>query len=1099
MSPALRALLFLLFLGATLCCPARAGENGVLVETVFPGSPAERAGIQVGDRLAAYGDRPLASPAALSAAEENPRGSEPVRIRLVRAAEALTFTVPAGQLGVIVLPALPPEALALYRAGRETGDSRERVARWTAAAEAAGSPVAAAYLHRRAGGELEGQRRPQEARASNRRALELHPEPDEGAFRAELMAVIGRCSRALHEISAAEQSYEQAVAQATAAGCELWAADFLSNLGSLAYYTRQDLDRARELWLHGLAIRERLDPPGGTAAMATLLELLGTVDTDREILDRATEYLERSLKIRERLPPPGGPPAAARTHHALGVVAYLRGDLDAAESRYTRSLNIFRQVAPESLAVAAGLNNLGILADERGDLRRAQEYYARSLAIVERLAPGTLTMANDLHNLGVLARGRGELELARHYHRRALAIRERLAPPDGSLDMARSLIGLGVVERALGDLDAARSHQEVAIEIAGRLAPDSGTVAAALLNLGNVVAERALAAPPAERERGFRAAEAHQREALRIREQIQPDSLFVARILNDLADTLRLLGNRPEARRAYQRSIAIKARLAPRSLDNAISIANLGMLAFEESRFAEARRRLVNAVTIVEAHRGTETSSEARALATEGYLYAYAGMLLLQMRIRDPATAFATLERSRARALAEMIAEREAQLESDASPPLRARQRELDRRRAAAYHNLARLDPRQAGARIDALRGEIEHLAREQRELTATIQRASPRFASLRYPRPLDLRGARAALDPGTLLLSYFVDEEQTALFALTRSGGLRVFRLPVRARDLREDIARFRAGVLQRAATRARGRALYRLLVRPAGRLGAGARRVLICPDGPLNLLPFGALDASRRRGDPACYLAELKPLHRIVSMTVYAETIRRRRPGAGGDGAAPPRVLAFGDPTAGAPDPAVPASLARRQLVALPGTRAELAAIARLYGTGATLRVGAAATAAAARREAGRAKLLHFACHGLLDDRDPFGSALVLAPSEDDGLLRAWQIARLRLRADLVVLSACDTGLGVLQRGEGVVGLTRALQYAGARSVVVSLWSVADESTARLMETFYRELKRGASKDVALQRAMAAVRRDPRWRHPFYWAPFALTGDWR
>ena len=117
-----------------------------------------------------------------------------------------------------------------------------------------------------------------------------------------------------------------------------------------------------------------------------------------------------------------------------------------------------------------------------------------------------------------------------------------------------------------------------------------------------------------------------------------------------------------------------------------------------------------------------------------------------------------------------------------------------------------------------------------------------------------------------------------------------------------------------------------------------------------------------------------------------------------------------------------------------------------------------------------------------------------------EDNGLLQAYEVfEHVRLNADLVVLSACQTGLGREMRGEGLIGLTRAFLYAGANSVVVSLWEVSDASTAALMKEFYQELRKGTSKDVALQKAQMAVRGHPKWQHPFYWAPFILVGDWQ
>ena len=201
------------------------------------------------------------------------------------------------------------------------------------------------------------------------------------------------------------------------------------------------------------------------------------------------------------------------------------------------------------------------------------------------------------------------------------------------------------------------------------------------------------------------------------------------------------------------------------------------------------------------------------------------------------------------------------------------------------------------------------------------------------------------------------------------------------------------------------------------------------------------------------------------------------------------------------------------------LPATRSEVAAIAELYGEKAATYVGDAATEERAKGVASETRYLHFASHGLLDERFPLNSGLALTippemkEGQDNGILQAWEIfERLRIDADLVVLSACETGLGKEMGGEGLVGLTRAFEYAGARSVVASLWSVSDETTAALMKLFYGYLEAGKSKDAALRQAQLDLIRgsiavqDPDGRatkfdasHPFYWAAFQLNGDWR
>jgi CHAT domain-containing protein len=205
-------------------------------------------------------------------------------------------------------------------------------------------------------------------------------------------------------------------------------------------------------------------------------------------------------------------------------------------------------------------------------------------------------------------------------------------------------------------------------------------------------------------------------------------------------------------------------------------------------------------------------------------------------------------------------------------------------------------------------------------------------------------------------------------------------------------------------------------------------------------------------------------------------------------------------------------------KELRPLPATRAEVEGLGALFGEEASLWLGAEATEERATGLSKQTSIVHLACHGVVDERFPLNSALALTIREEpeegqaNGLLQAWEIfERVRIDADLVTLSACETALGKEVAGEGIVGLTRAFQYAGARTVLASLWSVTDVSTAELMKRFYKNLKAGDSKDVALQKAQLDFIREPitigaeeeaidrDFSHPFFWAAFQLIGDWK
>ncbi|HEU4391914.1 MAG TPA: CHAT domain-containing tetratricopeptide repeat protein, partial [Blastocatellia bacterium] len=754
------------------------------------------------------------------------------------------------------------------------------------------------------------------------------------------------------------------------------------------------------------------------------------------------------------------------------------GNLDAAEDYYRRTLSIRERVAPESLDTGGSYLNLGVVAADRGDVESARLYYTKALAIFERVAPNSLAVASAVNNLGIVERELGNLKDSEDDYRKALAIRERLAPD--SLDVSGTLLNLGRLFAARGDLRVAREYFTRSLTIRERRAPNSLDVALSLNNLGAV---------------GFDA------------------------------------GDLDGAEDLYRRAFAIRSRLAPDSLAEAESLTNLGNLAFRRGRLIEARSLFSKAVAIIEEQRSPVAGMDSRALLIARNPAPFAGLIRALVALGDNADALSALERFRARSLVEMLAERRVSHFRNAPADLLKQEGDLQRKRSVAYATLAKLDSRKDSALIEQIQPVLKQYDVEHRELESKIRRASPEFARLRYPQPLNADGVRAALDPGSLLLAYFVDKKQTYMFAVTNDN-LSVFTLPVKLADLSNDVAEFRDAVATQrlgmplSTTHELGRKLYGILIAPAQQMVGSTKRILICPDGPLQTLPFAALVS--RTTPEVRYLIDDKPLQTIVSMTVYAET----REWAAQHTVREKRVLAFGDPVYTKDQADKLGTTPRRSLgrserperdsdvaylrnrgvrfdVALPQTRKEVEGIARVFGKSATIRLAEQATETAAKLESRGFSVVHFAVHGWLDDRIGLNSGLLLtrpdllgkeSTEDDNGLLQAWEILeRVRLNADLVVLSACETGLGKELRGEGLIGLTRAFQYAGAKSVVVSLWEVSDESTAALMSAFYRELQKGKGKDVALQRATAAVRKTPKWRHPFYWAPFILVGDWK
>jgi CHAT domain-containing protein/Tfp pilus assembly protein PilF len=1158
------------------------------VEEVGKNSSGAKAGVRPGDLLLSW-VRAAAPPANPEEArgeittpfdlaeiemEQAPRGE----VRLVGTRDDASFSVvvPPGAWAISVRPHFAEPLLAVYQQGKELIDAKEidkGVAGWrelAAQADRAKDSELAAWLLLKVGDTLANARKWDDAHAEFRAAIQALKGGGDSTLVARIWDAEGMAFERQNDFAKAEAAYREAIGIRSKNPEETLAlAASLTNLGIVARL-RSDLATAEELHKRALAIREKFAPEG--LDVAASLNSLGLVAEQRGDLAAAEPLLKRALAIREKLAPESLAVAGSLTN--LGIVARLRGDLAAAEELHKRSLAIREKLAPDSLDVAGSLTNLGVVVRTRGDLAAAAEVFRRSLAIMEKRAPNTLNVATTLTNLGLVARTRGDLVAAEEYLRRSLAIREKLAP--NSLDVAGSLTNLGVVAYYRGDLAAAEDFYTRSVAIAEKLAPDSLSVAGSLNNLGlvafirgDLVAAKAFytrsfairqrLAPNtldvaetwnnlglvAEHSGDLAAAEEFYRRSLAIKQTLAPHSLAIAESLNNLGKVAEKGGNFLAAEHSYEAALTLWQKFAPGSSGEAEVLSNLGLLARRAARNEVAADYFERALAALEAQTGRlGGAEEIRSGFAAQYTSYYRDYIDLRVELNQTAEAFHVLERSRARSLLAMLAERDLVFGQDLPADV-GRERTLinagyDRTQAA----IARLNPAKDAAEIDRLLARLRELRDRREAIAQTIRKASPRFASLHYPQPLDLAGAQQSLDAGTVLLAYCVTKEKTFLFVVQPSGRLRappappvsVFTLAIGETALREKVAAFRR-LIQRDAESdlvstgpllAAGQELFDTLVKPAHALIAASDRVVISPDGPLHTLPFAALmqpaDPSRRGSTR--YFIEWKPVHVVASATVYAELKRARRTA----GATPPSpvLAAFGDPTYPAlatgqadkiANPEVRAVVRRGYALApLPASRKEVEGIARLYAGRAATYLGDEATEERAKAIGTGVRYLHFASHGLVDERFPLNSALALtiparpAEGQANGLLQAWEIfEQMRIDADLVTLSACETGLGKELGGEGLVGLTRAFQYAGAHSVLASLWGVGDDSTAELMTRFYSHLKEGQTKDEALRAAQLELirMRGPLKQpargtplavsHPFHWAAFQLIGDWQ
>lgn len=881
-----------------------------------------------------------------------------------------------------------------------------------------------------------------------------------------------------------------------------------------------------------MAIRNRLATESLDSART--LNNLGNVSLDLGELSVAAEYHRKALAMKERLAP--GTLSVAMSLNNLGLVSWKQGDPASARDYFLKALKIQERLSPDSLDTSRSFNNLANVALDIGDLSRAKEFYLKALAIQERLAPGSLEVATILNNLGDLASDLAEPVEARECYRRALAIQERLAPD--SLDTARSYNNLGNVALKYDDPGAARVSYRKALEIRQRLAPDSLDVARSLDNLGDL----------ARRDGDTTTAGDFHRRAMAIRERLAPDGLEMGDSLDHLGNLFQIEGKPAAAREFLRRALVIRERLAPGSFALAESLRNLAGVERASGDLTRCTELLVRAVDTLETQRSRAGGETAKTSFSAAHGDFYTDLIETFLEVKQPEKSLETLERSRARTLLEMLASRWIDLGDEIPAGLLARQRELASRRKTLTDLLARADGKTGIPQIDAAHTELLLLPQKEDALAEEIRKTSARLGALQYPKPLDFHGIVDALDPGTLLVAYTVTEKETFLFTLrkevssarndrgptassrpkaTGRAVFRVFRLAAGRKELENRVKAIRAALRPGTSSgrlsrtwEPKARDLFRVLLSPASAEITVSRRILLMPDGPLHLLPFGALvpDVPKSRARPGRAASRLEPLplglQRPISlqssMTVYAgmKTTgpRQRKAGRGS-------WIGFGDPVYPEPAAVGPSSgegsvrrANRLHLESLPGTRKELERILALVGEGNRALLGTEATEEAVRVLAAPYAYLHLACHGLVDADFPMNSALALSlpqeppPETDyrkDGLLQAWEIIQdLRLDADCAILSACETGVGRVQGGEGIMGLTRAFLYAGSRSVVVSLWPISDDSTVLFMETFYREVLAGVPRDAALQQARKKLAGSDAFSHPGFWAVFELYG---
>jgi CHAT domain-containing protein len=613
-----------------------------------------------------------------------------------------------------------------------------------------------------------------------------------------------------------------------------------------------------------------------------------------------------------------------------------------------------------------------------------------------------------------------------------------------------------------------------------------------------------------------------------------------------------MAGDKRKGLRHYARALSLSRAVEDRR-EEVSTLYNMARAERDLGDLDGSIEHVSTAVTLVESLRVKVAGEQLRTsyFASVHRLYELYIDLLMQADKAHPGEGFAAAalqasESARARSLLERLEQQKVERVRGQTPDLIGQERALWRQLDFKLESQTRLlNRRHTEAEAAAGADEIRALTTAYQDVLDRLKQRSPVFASLTQTRLLRAADISAEVREGTVLLEYALGERRSYLWAVT-PGGVNGYELPPRAAieelagqvyDLLtarqplkdEPAARYRRRVEDSDASYPKVAAeLSRVLLGQVASQIKGKRLLVVC-DGALHHIPFDALPEPGAPATPDDF-APLVLSHEVVvipSASVLS-ALRGDRPA----GASPSRLIAVvADPVfdqqdsrVNAPGGTGTAAQASEEpdlhealrdlgdrgvedaLPRLSSSLREAEAIEALTPSGECV-VATGFDANLSRVTGGELsdfRVIHFATHGFFNDDRPELSGLVLSRVDEAGrgreaFLKAGDIYDLRLNADLIVLSACRTGLGRHVNGEGLLGITRGFMYAGSRSVVASLWKVNDEATAELMRHFYGAMFRdGLPPSAALRKAKEAVRSQERWRSPYYWAGFVMQGEY-
>jgi CHAT domain-containing protein/Tfp pilus assembly protein PilF len=839
----------------------------------------------------------------------------------------------------------------------------------------------------------------------------------------------------------------------------------LYNQGLQEVVNRQ-FEPALKTWLQALTIFREVKDRKGEAG--TLVNIAITYGQALEDYSKAIVYAEQALHIASDIN--GGLEIKVKSLSVLGVAHRSLQNYEKAIEYLQKHLFVARKIK-NIQEESEALGNLGLAYDNIGRYTEAIDYHLQSLDIAIR-TNNRASEGRTLGNLGDVYKNLGNYSKAIDYYKKSLEIAQETK---NSVSESTALISLGAVYQKLDNYDTAINYLSKGLVIAQNI-NSRGTEAFALNTLGLVHQDLG----------DYPKAIYYHEKTLELAREINNRSREV-NSLNNLGLTYLYLGNLPEAIDFFKRQLNITEKL--KSPENkAIALNNMGLFLYKYRRFQEAESYLIKAIKIRNYLRTSllDDANKISIFDTQTSSYRILQPVLIAQNKFEAALGIA--EQGRARAFVESLAKTlsPGKNKTIITPPTIEQIKQIAKTQNSTiiqysiisdlFKNNGKVQPQQSELYIWVVKptGKVNF---RKIDIKPFFKDENTNLASLE-----DLiENIRDSI--GVSDRNIFTQTNSTTQNTTTKRNQFAIKVFPSPEDDPSKDLQK-----------------LHQILIEPIADLlpSNPDERVIFVPQDELFLVPFPALLDQKGK-----YLIEKHTILTAPSIQVLELTRQQKQKNQLSPAS---DTLIVGNPTMPSVSPKIGDE--PQKLADLPGAKLEADAIAKLLGTKAL--TGDAANKAAVLSKMPQAKIIHLATHGILNNFQALKSAIALAPSEgrlalaptpnnnDNALLTAEEILDLKLKADLVVLSACDTGRGRIT-GDGVIGLSRSLFIAGTPSVIVSLWAVPDAPTAELMTEFYKNLyknKNRLDKAQALRMAMLKMK-DKYSDSPRKWAAFTLIGE--